>query len=120
MLQTTNEAGCTAVDLLQIDVRKTRPLYAPTAFSPNGDATNDLWTLFGPEVIEKINFIRIFDRWGNQVWEGKDLTPNDISQGWDGNFRGRPMDPGVFAWVAEVLYIDGEALTVTGDINLIK
>lgn len=120
MLQATNEFGCTAIDLLQIDVRKTRPLYAPTAFSPNGDANNDFWTLFGPEVIERINYIRIFDRWGNMVWQGEDLRPNDIGSGWDGTMRGKAMDPAVFSWVAEVLYIDGEALIVTGDINLIK
>ncbi|MFK8058034.1 MAG: T9SS type B sorting domain-containing protein [Saprospiraceae bacterium] len=119
-LQTTDESGCFVTDLLRIDVRKIRPLYAPTAFSPNGDANNDLWTLFGPNVLERINYIRIFDRWGNFVWEGNDLTPNDVSQGWDGTMKGRPMDPAVFAWVAEVLYIDGEALVVSGDINLIK
>ncbi len=120
MLQATNEFGCTAIDLLQIDVRKTRPLYAPTAFSPNGDANNDKWTLFGPEVVENINYINIFDRWGNLVWEGKNLTPNDVSQGWDGTMNGLAFNPAVFAFVAEVLYIDGEAFVVSGDINLIK
>ena len=121
MIQATNEFGCTAIDLLQIDVRKTRPLFAPTAFSPNGDATNDRWTLFGPtEVVQGINYIRIFDRWGVLVWQGNNLTPNDVSQGWDGRMNGEELNPAVFAFVAEVLYVDGEALVVSGDINLIK
>ena len=121
MIQATNEFGCTAIDLLQIDVRKTRPLFAPTAFSPNGDATNDRWTLFGPtEVVQGINYIRIFDRWGVLAWQGNNLTPNDVSQGWDGRMNGEELNPAVFAFVAEVLYVDGEALVVSGDINLIK
>ena len=115
-----SSAGCTAVDRLQIEVRKERPLYAPTAFSPDGDEVNDLWTLFGPPVLTRINYLRIFDRWGNQVYEGVDLAPNDLKSGWDGNFRDEEMNTGVYAWVAEVEYVDGEAIVVEGDLNLFR
>jgi hypothetical protein len=54
------------------------------------------------------------------VFQGTDMTPNDVSQGWDGRMNGELLDPAVFAFVAEVLYIDGEALVVSGDINLIR
>lgn len=119
-LLVVSELGCQAFDRLQFDIRKERPLYAPTAFSPNGDLNNDRWTLFGPEVLERINYIRIFDRWGEQVWEGVDLQPNDVEAGWDGRYQDRELNPGVFAYVAEVLYVDGIVLNVTGDINLMR
>ncbi len=113
-------AGCTAVDRLQIEVRKERPLYAPTGFSPNDDQTNDRWTLFGPPVLARINYLRIFDRWGNQVFENAGMLPNDTMAGWDGNFRGEEMNSGVYAWVAEVQYVDGVTVRVNGDINLLR
>jgi len=121
MVQLISEAGCTASDLLQIDVRKVRPLYVPTAFSPNGDGINDGWTLYGPEgTAILIRSVQVFDRWGSQVWAAENLPLNDPMVGWDGKFRGEQLRPAVFAFLAEVEYIDGTVLPVTGDINLIR
>ena len=119
-LDLTSTAGCTALDRLLIEVRKERPLYVPTAFSPNGDLVNDRWTLFGPAVAERIVSLRIFDRWGELLFAETDLPLNDESRGWDGRFRGRELNPGVYAFVAVVAYIDGVSQQVTGDINLIR
>ena len=119
-LDLTSELGCTALDRLLIEVRKERPLYAPTAFSPNGDLVNDNWTLYAPDVARRIQSLRIFDRWGELVFEGTDLPLNDQSRGWDGRFREREPNPGVYAYVAVVEYIDGVLQQVTGDINLIR
>ena len=117
----TNEAGCVTSDLLRIEVRKTRPLFAPNAVSPNSDGSNDGWTLFGPEnVIVGIETVRVFDRWGNMVFEASDLPINRPDLGWQGTFRGRALDPGVFAFYAEVRYIDDVVIPVTGDINLLR
>ncbi len=118
-LDLSSEAGCTALDRLLIEVRKERPLYAPTAFSPNNDLTNDRWTLFAPSVATRIRTLRIFDRWGELVFEGVDMPLNDPERGWDGRFRDRDLNPGVYAFVAVVEYVDGVAQQVTGDINLI-
>ncbi len=114
--------GCLATDFLRVDVRKQRPLYAPTAFSPNGDERNDRWTLYGPATVRKIVSVRVFDRWGSVVWRGFDLPPNDPSAGWDGLRAGAndPLPPAVYAFVAQVEYIDGEVYDISGDINLLR
>ncbi len=117
----TSDEGCVASDLLQIDVRKVRPLYVPNAFSPNIDGVNDNWTIYGPEgIVTRINSVQVFDRWGNRVWEASNLPLNDPTVGWDGRFRGEALNPAVFAFYAEVEYVDGVVLPVTGDINLIR
>ena len=36
------------------------------------------------------------DRWGNLVFENENFEINDSSQGWDGNYKGKPLNPGVF------------------------
>lgn len=119
-LDIESDGGCTAVDRLLIEVRAERPLYAPTAFSPNSDEINDRWTLFGPPVLSRVNYLQIYDRWGNLVFGAEGIAPNDLKAGWDGTLDGEPLAPAVFAWVAEVMYVDGVALEVAGDINLLR
>jgi gliding motility-associated-like protein len=69
-------------------------IYFPNAFSPNGDGINDEFcTYMGPEV-ELNNFeLKIFDRWGEEVF-----STTDPAGCWDGNFRGKPMPQGSYAY----------------------
>ena len=116
----SSSGGCTAVDRLLVEVRAERPLYAPTAFSPDGDRVNDRWTLFGPPVLARIDYLRIFDRWGNLVYLAEDIAPNDLERGWDGRFLGEDLNAATFVWVAAVTYVDGVTIETTGDLNLLR
>jgi len=64
--------------------------------------------------------LAIFDRWGEEVFVQKNFQPNDDSFGWDGTFRGSPLTPAVFVWVAEVEFIDGEVEVIYGDVTVIR
>jgi gliding motility-associated-like protein len=64
--------------------------------------------------------IQIYDRWGEMVYKGEDLTLNDETAGWDGSYRGQPLNPGVFIYLAEVEFIDSSVLQFEGDITLIR
>jgi hypothetical protein len=99
---------------------RVRPsVYAPNAFSPDSPF-NPAFTLFGNELVVEIKYLRIFTRWGEQVVELKNFAPNDPSKGWDGRFRGELVDPGVFVWVAEVVYSNGSSEVLKGDITVIR
>lgn len=116
-LSVTDENGCTAqIDVL-LRLNKRRNLYAPNIFTPNGDGVNDFFTLYGKGVTV-IHNLRIFDRWGNQLFQAKDIQPNDESVGWDGSFRGQPMNPAVFVWEATVEFIDGQSEVFAGDVTV--
>lgn len=110
---------CTAADEVTVFVKKERPIYFPNVFSPNGDGINDYFTIFGNEAIRRLRFVRIYSRWGSLVYEGKNLTPGVEKEGWDGRFRGKPMSPGVFAFVAEVEFVDGLIVLYKGDVTLV-
>lgn len=45
---------------------------------------------------------------------------NDPSQGWDGLFRGRMMDPGVYVYFFEVVFADGSVRLYKGDVTLVR
>ena len=103
-----------------IRVEAVRNIFTPSAFSPNNDGINDRFTIYGDETMVAIRELKIFDRWGNFIYEGIDLPPGDGNHGWDGTFRGKKMDPSVFAFYAVVEFIDGYREILKGDITLIK
>jgi len=112
--------GCTAMDRVTVVVTSERPFYVPTAFSPNGDGTNDRFLLYaGPEVA-KVQHFRIFDRWGNLVFYQKDFVPSDPQFGWDGSFDGQPMNPALFVWQAELEFVDGSGKVFYGEVTLVR
>ncbi len=73
-------------------------LFAPNAFTPNGDGVNDYFSIQGAG-IESYS-LHIYDRWGKQVFHS-----NDINQPWDGRHRGRAMPAGVYHWLLD--YVGG-------------
>ncbi len=88
-------------------------VFVPNAFTPNGDQENDVLYVRGIW-IEKCVF-RIFDRWGELVFE-----TTDQNNGWDGTFKGKKLDPDVFDYYLEVDCIGGSRNIVKGNITLMK
>ncbi len=94
--------------------------YAPTAFSPNGDGINDRYTFYGNERAIRIEQLQIWDRWGNLVFQANDVAFNEEDLGWDGNLKGRAMQPAVFVWKARVLLEGGVSELAYGDLLLMR
>jgi len=115
----TDEKGCEAEDLVTVYVIKDNTAYVPTGFTPNGDGLNDRLLVHGKQDIKVVRF-RIYDRWGEMVYEAIDFPVNDQASGWDGNFRDKPLNGGVFLWHLEVEYVDGTREVFRGETTLIR
>jgi hypothetical protein len=112
-------AGCIASD--DLIVRPARRIYFPNAFNPNSSIGDNLvFTGFGDEDVAIIRSLKIFDRWGGQVFDGINLLPNDTSVGWDGTARGKAVNQGVYLYFADVEFIDGEKKKLKGDVMLVR
>lgn len=111
--------GCPAQDRVRITVEKPRRIFVPTGFTPNGDNNNDRLLVHGQISAHVLSF-RLYDRWGELIYDTGDFVPNDTEKGWDGNFKGQPMDPGVYVWVLEVEYMDGIREILRGNTTLIR
>jgi len=118
-LTVIDENGCSGSDQVFLDVNVVRPVFAPNVFSPNDDGTNDRFNLFGGPAVRGIIDFNIYDRWGNLVYKG---TPsiNDRNDGWNGLFNGRPVENGVYVWVANVEFIDNVTLPLSGSLTVLK
>lgn len=119
-LTLTDAGGCTISDDITIIVDRNRPVFVPNAFSPNGDGVNDNFTLYASMSVDQIVQMKIFDRWGNLLIERQDIQPNNPNIGWDGQFRNKPLNPGVFTYFFEVLYMDGQTDIITGEVVLLR
>lgn len=87
--------------------------FIPNTFTPNGDGENDIFRVRGLKVMEV--YLAIYNRWGEQVFE-----THDLNKGWDGNYKNKPADGGVFGWYLKVKCINGEETFKKGNVTLIR
>jgi gliding motility-associated-like protein len=111
--------GCEATDLVTVFVEKERIALVPTGFTPNQDGQNDRLLVHGRQGT-KVRFFRVFDRWGQLIYQGNDFQVNDQASGWDGFFKGSPAQTGVYIWHLEVEYPDGLVESYKGQTTLIR
>lgn len=118
-LHVEDEFGCTETDTVHIFVNKNYQVYVPNAFSPNDDGINDR---FFPQTKHdtKIISFQVFDRWGNQVFSIKDTYTNDPQSGWDGFYKNKKLDAGVYVWSIDLEFLDGAVKKFTGDVLILK
>lgn len=88
-------------------------VFVPNVFSPNGDGFNDVLRVRG-KGIENLQFI-VFNRWGEKVFE-----TNDVNSGWDGTFKGEPMNLAVFVYVLKGKYKNGKLIDERGNVTLMR
>lgn len=119
-VRATDQSGCTASDDLIIQVRRTYPIFAPNAFSPNDDGNNDIFYISSGSEITRIQSLRIMDRWGNLVFQDQDFLPNDPAHGWTGSFNNRPQNAAVYVFVAELETASGEVVVEKGEVVLVR
>ena len=113
--------GCVASDTVRVTLVPFDDLtvFVPNAFTPNGDGSNDFLTGYGSD-IEVIEVFQIYDRWGNTIWEGKQLLPGVENMGWDGSINGKSANPGVYAYKAIVRFTYGVSTIASGNVTLMR
>ena len=112
--------GCTAKgDVTVKVVCNGQNFFIPNTFSPNNDGSNDIFYPRG-RGLDRAKILRIFNRWGEVVFEKYDMPINAASAGWDGTWKGKNADAGVYVYQLEIYCKNGELLTYTGNITLIR
>ncbi len=94
--------------------------FLPNTFSPNDDGINDYLTVYGAKEVEKITYMRIFDLWGNLIFEQKDFPPNDEVFGWNGEYKQIAANQGTYTCTYEVLLKDKTLKNYTLSVQLIR
>lgn len=94
-------------------------VYAPNAFTPDGDGNNDVFRLLadGDDNLVRVLTLRVYSRWGELVYEG---TGPLNTTGWNGTHNGKPAPSDVYAWLAEVEFLTGKKALLKGDVTLLR
>jgi gliding motility-associated-like protein len=114
-LNATSEFGCKNSDTVRINVEVRTLILVPNAFTPNQDGLNDVFRIIRTLNIERVYDVFVFNRWGQKVFEGRNST--DF---WDGTFNGQPQGLGVYVYVIRALTRDGDEITETGNVTLLR
>jgi gliding motility-associated-like protein len=108
--------GCfTGQSTFYIQVEPLASIDVPSAFTPNGDGTNDIVYVAGWG-IKTLEYFKIFNRWGELVFES-----NDLKVGWDGVYKGVPQNMETYVYEASAIpYISDKPITKKGYIKLLR
>ena len=113
--------GCPGEAIFSLSVLEAgEDIFIPNVFSPNGDGINDHFSLFAAPGTGAIESLRIFDRWGNQLFERRNIPINAPSAGWDGRTNGEPLPPGVYVYSFQFLNSEGQVQHFKGSITLVQ
>jgi gliding motility-associated-like protein len=110
----TDSNGCVARDTVKVTVDYRDNLLIPTGFTPNGDGRNDYFKVVNASFQRLIEF-RVFNRWGQEVF-----STSDITQGWDGTWKGVAQPVGTYSYLIRVAYPDGNVERYKGEVSLIR
>ena len=95
-------------------VEKPYALYSPNAFSPDGDGINDVFKISGQAMLDFK--IEIYNRWGQMVYKSIDL-----SNGWDGTFKGKNLPTGTYVYkIKTSKYGVEQELVKSGSVALVR
>jgi gliding motility-associated-like protein len=112
--------GCkNAGDITVVVVCGKENITIPNTFSPNGDGRNEMFYPKGTGLF-RIKSMRIFNRWGEIVFEKNEFTANDASAGWNGTFKGRPASPDTYIYTMEILCENNTIVPVKGNVTLLR
>lgn len=119
-LTVIDQNGCSDSDNLTIFVERPRNVFVPNSISPESlYPENAFLTVYGDADVVKVHLFRVYDRWGSQLFEKLDFLPNQPqANGWNGAFRGKKLNPGVYVWYAEIEFSDGLVKVYKGDVTV--
>jgi hypothetical protein len=107
--------GCISSASINVYIDKKDGLFIPNAFNPDREG----YSVFGTDYVKVVHSMRIYDRWGELVFEAREFKP-DGSVEWDGSFRGKQMNTGAFVVTLDVEFKTGERKTISSDLLLAR
>ena len=120
ILRNTN--GCKDEKTFVVDVIANQLVYVPNVFSPSSmNADNSSFRVFGTNIVNQDFSMTVFDRSGNIVYTTTDYY--EASKiGWNGYFEnnGYEAHPGVYSYLVNGTFLNGETFAKSGTVTLLR
>ncbi|MBC7410941.1 MAG: gliding motility-associated C-terminal domain-containing protein [Bacteroidia bacterium] len=113
-VKSTDTFGCVTADSVRVTVDlNCGDLFIATAFSPNDDGANDIECVLG-SCVTAVSWA-VYDRWGEKVFES-----NAVTDCWNGTYKGKPLNTGVYVYKLSATLRSGETVSKNGNITLTR
>jgi len=124
-LAVETEHGCVDTTWSDVVIQDIITFYAPTAFSPDFDQMNGLFSPIGHGIDPDYWHLMIYDRWGEKVWETYVYDANEetgeVYNGWDGTVRDKKIgETAVYGWLVIYRDVTGAEHQESGLVTLIR
>ena len=113
LLVTTIDGGCESEIEKEVLIHPDFNVYAPNAFTPNGDGLNDVFELKGVGINKYL--LQIYSRWGELMFETRDLEDH-----WDGTFQGELVPTGNYVYTIYYTSMINREFTKQGSVMVIR
>jgi gliding motility-associated-like protein len=101
-------------------VDRENKVFIPNVFSPDSGDENSNFTIYAGLQVVNVKRMQIFDRWGEMQFEQRNFLPNNPNGGWNGIWRNKPVNPGVYVYLIELERITGEVEILRGSITVVR
>lgn len=119
-VEVTDEHNCKASSSILVKTICTAENYfVPNTFSPNNDGQNDYFYPRGTN-LTRIQSMRVFNRWGEVVFEKKNFNANNRTEGWNGMVKGMPGQMDAYVYIIEVICDNAQIVALKGNVTLIR
>jgi gliding motility-associated-like protein len=116
----TDSSNCTdTASILIKTVCNDDNYFIPNTFSPNNDGVNDYFYPRGRSIYN-IQSMRVFNRWGQMVFQRQNFPANSETMGWDGTFNGRPAPSDAYVYIVEVICNNAQVVALQGTVTLVR
>jgi gliding motility-associated-like protein len=106
--------GCAGSATVFVLVNPEHIVFVPNIFTPNSDGANDVFYVYSKAV--KQFQLQLFNRWGELVFES-----NNLSDGWDGTYKGEVQPNGVYVYTIQIVYLDNYTRNdMKGSVTLVR
>lgn len=108
-----NQYGCMDSIYKEVPVLEGFILYAPSAFTPNGDGNNEVFRVYTEGIVEYELFI--INKWGETIFYS-----TDPEETWDGKHKGQWVETDTYVYRAIVKSKNNETKEFHGHVNVLK
>jgi gliding motility-associated-like protein len=116
----TDSSNCTdTASILIKTVCNDENYFIPNTFSPNNDGVNDYFYPRGRSIYN-IQSMRVFNRWGQMVFQRQNFPANSETMGWDGTFNGHPAPSDAYVYIVEVICNNAQVIALQGTVTLVR
>ncbi|HZG25644.1 MAG TPA: PKD domain-containing protein, partial [Chitinophagaceae bacterium] len=112
--------GClSSKDLTVRVVCNEKNYFVPNTFTPNGDGVNDFFYPRGNN-INRVQSMRIFNRWGEMIFEKRNFAANSQADGWNGTYKGKAAASDAYVYLVEFICENGSIIPFKGNVTLVR